>query len=36
VREIARAHGAQVSLTDPPSGRGLAAVVVFDARPPLV
>jgi two-component system, OmpR family, sensor histidine kinase TctE len=31
VREIARAHGAQVSLTDPPSGRGLAAVVVFEA-----
>jgi two-component system, OmpR family, sensor histidine kinase TctE len=33
VREIARAHGARVSLADAPSGRGLAAVVVFDAQP---
>jgi two-component system, OmpR family, sensor histidine kinase TctE len=32
VREIARAHGAQVSLSDAPSGRGLAAIVVFDTN----
>lgn len=33
VREIARAHGAQVSLADAPSGHGLAATVVFHAHP---
>ena len=32
VREIARAHGASVSLSSPPSGRGLVAEVVFAAE----